>query len=172
MRSVSVSDAPNRQRSTFEALGISLLIGVVAAVTVAWRVVAFEEPASDRTQLLVLIAGCGAFLSTLPFALLALWLAKNWNRIVRALLAALLVAGAFVPTTLFCFAFENRIIKGHIEADSVFDLQPMQVAWSMFGAMGMFTPTGLRYLAPWPVFTVFIIAALCFFVWPKRLAPL
>ena len=167
-----MSDVLNTRHSAFEALGISLLIGVVAAVTVAWRVVAFEEPASDRTQLLVLIAGCGAFLSAIPFALLALSLTKNWNRIVRAFLAALLVAGAFIPTTLFCFAFENRIIKGHIEADSLFDLQPMEVAWSMFGAMGMFTPTGLRYLAPWPVFTVFVITALCFFVWPQRQAPL
>jgi ABC-type Fe3+-siderophore transport system permease subunit len=145
-----------------------MVIGVVAAISVALRTVTLEEPVSDRTQLLVLIAACGAFLATLPFALLTLWIAKNWNRFVRALLAAAMVAGAFIPATMFCFAFENRIIKGHIEADSLFDLRPVEVAWSMFGAMGMFTPTGLRYLAPWPVLTIFVTAAICFFFWPRK----
>jgi ABC-type Fe3+-siderophore transport system permease subunit len=166
-RLVSVSKRPN-PNSAWDAAGISLVIGVVAAVSVALRTMALEESASDRTQLLVLIALCGAFLATLPFALLTLWLAQNWNRFVRAFLAALLVAGAFIPATMFCFAFENRIIKGHIEADSLFDLRPVEVAWSMFGAMGMFTPTGLRYLAPWPVLAVFLTAALCFFFWPQK----
>ena len=168
MRSVFVSEAPNTRNSALDTVGISLLIGVVAAFSVALRIVAVEEPASDRTQLLVLITGCGAFLATLPVALITLWIAKNWNKIVRAFLAALLVSGAFIPATLFCFAFDNRIIKGHIEAESLLDLKPVQVAWSMFGAMGMFTPTGLRYLAPWPVLTVFICAAWCFYFWPKR----
>jgi hypothetical protein len=168
VRLVSVSEASNIKGSWLDAVGISLLIGVVAAIAVAFRVVAFEEPVSDRTQLLVLIAGCGGFLATLPFALLALWLASVWNRILRAAVTSTLIAGAFIPATLFCFAVENRIIEGRIEADSVLDLKAMQVFWSMFGAMGMFTPTGLRYLAPWPVLAVFVIAASCFFFWPKR----
>jgi ABC-type Fe3+-siderophore transport system permease subunit len=166
-RLVSVSDRPT-PNSAWDAAGISLVIGVVAATSVALRTAALEEPASDRTQLLVLIAACGAFLATLLFALLALWFAKNWKPLVRAVLTAFLVAGSFIPATMFCFAFENRIIKGHIEADSLFDLQPIEIAWSMFGAMGMFTPTGLRYLAPWPVLAIFVAAAFCFFFWPRK----
>jgi hypothetical protein len=49
----------------------------------------------------------------------------------------------------------------------VADLRLIEIGWSMFGAMGMFTPTGLRYLTPWPLIAVAAAAALILFFWPR-----
>ena len=90
----------------------------------------------------------------LVVAVLALWVAGSWNRWLRAALGGIGVGGLFIPATLFVFALKIRVIDGRIEADSVADLRLGEIAWSMFGAMGMFTPTGLRYLTPWPLIAV------------------
>ena len=75
-----------------------------------------------------------------------------------------------MPATLFFFAIKIRIIDGRIEADSVTDLQAEELFWSMFSAMGMFTPTGLRYLLPWPLVAVTLTAAILLYRWPRATA--
>ncbi len=167
MRLAFVSDAGGRRNALSQAFGVSLCVGLVAVLTVALRILAFEEAASDRTLLLLLIAAEGGVAATLPVAVLALWVTERWNRVLRALLGGFAVAGLFVPTTLFFFALKIRVIDGRIEADAVTDMRLGEIFWSMFGAMGMFTPTGLRYLAPWPVMAVGIVAAILFYSWPR-----
>jgi hypothetical protein len=44
---------------------------------------------------------------------------------------------------------------------------PGDLFWSLFGGMGLFTPTGLTYLLPWPLLAVAITAFVCFYIWPK-----
>jgi hypothetical protein len=167
MRLVLVSD-PALGRSTLpQAFGAALLVAAIAGLAVILRILGFEEPASDRTMLLVLITAVGGFGAMLVVSVLALWIAGGWNRWLRALLGGIGVGGLFIPATLFVFALKIRVIDGRIEADSVADLRMVEIAWSMFGAMGMFTPTGLRYLAPWPVIAVAIAAASILFFWPR-----
>ncbi len=168
MRSASVSD-PATERSTLpQAFGAALLVAVIAALAVGLRILGFEEPASDRTVLLVLITAAGGFGAMLVVSVLALWVVEGWNRWLRAALGGIGASALFVPATLFFFALKIRVIDGRIEADSVADLRFGEIAWSMFGAMGMFTPTGLRYLAPWPVIAVAVTAAVILFFWPRK----
>ncbi|MGL4636770.1 MAG: hypothetical protein ACRCWF_12380 [Beijerinckiaceae bacterium] len=161
----SVSEA--RDSSSGSVLGVALLLGCVAVLAVTLRVLFMEEAVSGRTAILVMIAGFGAFMIALFTALLAFWLASRWKPMIRAILAAIIVAGGFVPATLFSFAIENRLIEGHVEAESVMDLTSKEVFWSMFGAMGMFTPAGLKYLMPWPLLAIALAAGICFYHWPK-----
>jgi hypothetical protein len=167
MRSVSVSDLALGQSTLPQAIGVALLVMAIAGLAVILRIIGFEEPASDRTILLVLITAAGGFGAMLVVSVLALWIAGGWNRWLRAFLGGLGVGGLFIPATLFFFALKIRVIDGRIEADSVADLQFGEIFWSMFGAMGMFTPTGLRYLAPWPVLVVAVTAAVILFFWPR-----
>jgi hypothetical protein len=160
----SVSDAP--ASTSGSVLSVALLLSCVAATSVLLRIIALEEPVSARTAILALVAAFGAFMTSLVIALLAYWLAARWKPAIRAALASLLIAGGFVPATLFSFAIENRLIEGHVEAESITDLTSIEVFWSMFGAMGMFTPSGLRYLLPWPLLVVALAAAVCFYYWP------
>jgi hypothetical protein len=167
MQLVFVSD-PATGRSTLpQAFGAALLVAAIAGLAVILRILGFEEPASDRTMLLVLITAAGGFGAMLVVSVLALWIAGAWNHWLRAVLGGLGVGGLFIPATLFVFALKIRVIDGRIEADSVSDMRFGEIAWSMFGAMGMFTPTGLRYLAPWPVIAVAVLAALILFFWPR-----
>jgi hypothetical protein len=161
-----VSDGPVSTLAS--AFGVAMLIAAVAAGSVILRVLGFEEAISARTIILVLIVAFGTFSTALIVALLVYWITARWNRVVRAVLGALLVGGAFVPATLFSFAIENRLIEGHVEAESILDLTSVEVFWSMFGAMGMFTPSGLKYLMPWPLLAVVVAAAICFYYWPQR----
>jgi hypothetical protein len=128
----------------------------------------FGEAFSDRAFLLILIAAAGGFTTMLAVAFAALWFAVPWHPLLRAALGAPLAGGLFVPATLFFFALKIRVIDGRIEADSVTDLGMTELFWSMFGAMGMFTPTGLRYLAPWAALAVCAAAFLILYRWPRR----
>ncbi len=150
------------------ALGVAMLIAAVAAISVILRVLGFEEPLSGRTFILVLIVAFGAFSTALVVALLAHWMTARWHPALRATIGSIMVGGAFIPATLFSFAIENRLIEGHVEAESITDLTSVEVFWSMFGAMGMFTPSGLKYLMPWPLLAVVAAAAICFYLWPQR----
>ncbi len=170
MQSVFVSDPAKGQSTLPQAFGAALIVAAGAGLAVALRILGFEEPASDRTVLLVLITAAGGFGAMLVIAVLALWIAGGWNRWLRALIGGTGVGGLFIPATLFFFALKIRVIDGRIEANSVADLRFGEIAWSMFGAMGMFTPTGLRYLAPWPVIAVTVMAASILFFWPTRLS--
>lgn len=142
---------------------------MAAALATAVQIVLRDEAASDRTQLLVGITVLGAFLATVTVAVLAHLLTNRWPRLVRALLCAVASAVAFIPATMFSFAIENRIIEGHIEAETVSELTGAELFWTLFGAMGMFTPTGLRYLLPWPMLAVFLAALFLFSRWPRAL---
>jgi hypothetical protein len=148
-------------------LGVGLALAVTAAVAMAVAIDLREEAASDRTQILVAIAATGAFLAGAFVATVAL-LARRWPRWLRGPLLGAAAVAFFVPATLFCFAVKIRIIDGHIDAETVADLSPKELFWSLFGAMGMFTPTGLRYLAPWPVLAVGLAATFLFLFWPPR----
>lgn len=150
-----------------QAFALSLIVAAVAAIGVALSIAALEEPFTDRTFLLLLIAAEGAFGAMLPVAVLALWIATAWPAWLRAILGGLGVGALFLPATLFFFALKIRVIDGRIEADNVTDLQANELFWSMFGAMGMFTPTGLRYLLPWPLIAVGITATLLLYRWPR-----
>ncbi len=167
MQSACVSDVARGRNTLPQAFGVALAVGVTAALAVALRIVMFEEPVSDRTALLVLIAAEGGFAAMMPVAVLTLWVAERWNRWIRSVLGGLVAGGLFVPATLFFFALKIRVIDGRIEADTVTDLRIGEIFWSMFGAMGMFTPTGLRYLLPWPALAVTIAASLVLFFWPR-----
>jgi hypothetical protein len=147
--------------------GVLLLIVLAGIVSVALRAVQLEQPLSVRIGLLALVAGAGALLAAAPLMLLAAWLARRWRPVLRASLAALWMLAAFVPGTLFAFAIENRLIEGRIEADSVADLGARELFWTLFGGMGLFTPTGLAYLLPWPILVVALAAFLCFYRWPQ-----
>lgn len=125
-----------------------------------------EEAASDRTLTLVAIAAMGAFLAGCFVAAVALFV-RHWPAWLRGPLFGGMSAALFVPATLLCFAVKIRIIDGHIDAESVADMPVVDLFWSLFGAMGMFTPTGLRYLAPWPVLVVGFAATLIFLRWPR-----
>jgi hypothetical protein len=163
----SVSDLASGRSTLPQAFGAALLVAAIGGLAVSLSIIGFEEPASDRTILLVLIAAAGGFSAMLCVSVLALWIAGGWNHWLRAILGGIAVGGLFIPATLFFFALKIRVIDGRIEADSVTDLRLGEIAWSMFGAMGMFTPTGLRYLAPWPVMAVAAMAALILFFWPR-----
>jgi hypothetical protein len=164
--SVSVSDRPTSTLTS--AFGVAVLIAVVAVVGVVLRILGFEEPLAGRTLILVLVVAFGAFSSALIVAVLAHWITGGWPAALRAAVGAVLVGGAFVPATLFSFAIENRLIEGHVEAESIADLTSTEIFWSLFGAMGMFTPSGLKYLLPWPLLAVAVAAAVCFYLWPRR----
>jgi hypothetical protein len=147
-------------------LGVGLALGVTAAIAMAVAIDLREEAASDRTQILVAIAAMGAFLAGGLVAAVALFV-RRWPALLRGPLFGGAAAALFVPATLFCFAVKIRIVDGHIDAESVADMPVVDLFWSMFGAMGMFTPTGLRYLAPWPVLAVGLAATLIFLRWPR-----
>ena len=155
-----------------EAAGIALALAFLTVLTAIGSILVLGEAASDRTQSLVTVIGCGAFVAALCSGLLALWVAARWNRWLRACLATAFCAGAFIPATLFCFAVQNRLIGGRLNAETLEDLQSLRIVWSMVGAMGMFTPTGLRYLAPWPLFVLAVGAAAMFLIWPRKPDPL
>jgi hypothetical protein len=151
-----------------EAAGIALALAFLTALAAVGGVLSLDEAASDRTQSLIAVIGCGAFAAAFCTCLLTLWIAARWNRWLRAIVASAFCAGAFIPATLFCFAVQNRLIGGRLNAETLEDLQPIRVVWSMIGAMGMFTPTGLRYLTPWPLLVLGMGAAAIFLVWPRR----
>jgi hypothetical protein len=163
MRSVSVSKAGQRG-------GIStalVIIPLVGGASVLLRALSLEQPLGARTLMLAAVAAAGALLATTPVVALGALLARRWRSAVRATLGALLTAGAFVPATMLVFAVELRLFEGRVEADSVTELSASDVFWTLFGAMGLFTPTGLHYLLPWPMLAVAVAAFICFYRWPK-----
>jgi hypothetical protein len=152
------------------ALGAVLRAGFIAlAASFAGLsvVVLNHEALSDRAWLLALIIAEGAFLSALMVALPVLWLTPGWPNGLRGPLAAILAALGFVPATMFAFAVKIRLLDGRIEDDLLASFDLIEIGWSMFGAMGLFTPRGLVYLVPWPLAAVFLAALLCFWRWPS-----
>ncbi len=126
-----------------------------------------EQPLGTRTLILAAVAGTGALMAAAPLAGMAALLARRWRPWLRGGLAAAWMASAFIPATMFAFAVENRVIEGRVEADSVTELGAGDLFWSLFGGMGLFTPTGLRFLLPWPLLAVALAAFVCFYLWPK-----
>jgi hypothetical protein len=141
-------------------------ITLVAGVSVLVKALLLEQPLGMRTLILATVAGAGALLAVLPLATLATLVARRWPRWLRGGLAAVWMAAAFAPATMLAFAIENRMIEGRVEADSVTDLGARDLFWSLFGGMGLFTPTGLAYLLPWPLLMVALTAFVCFYRWP------
>jgi hypothetical protein len=166
VRSAFVSDDVAGRRSPPLAL-LLVAVAATAGSAVFAKALLLEQPASPRIALIATVAAVGAILAFLPLAALARLLARGWAPMLRAALAALWMAFAFMPATMFAFAVENRIIEGHVEADSVLALGARDLFWTMFGGMGLFTPTGLQYLWPWPLAAVALITGICFYLWPQ-----
>jgi hypothetical protein len=163
MRSASVSEVGGRTGAS----AALLVLPVVAGTAVLAKTLLMEQPLGTRTMLLAAIAAMGALLAALPLAGLAALLTRRWRPWVRGGLGALWMAAAFIPATMFMFAIEIRLIEGRIEADSVTDLSVRDLFWTLFGGMGLFTPTGLHYLLPWPLLAVALAAFACFYRWPQ-----
>jgi hypothetical protein len=143
------------------------ILALTGGAAVLAKALLMEQPFGTRTLLLSAIAGIGALLAAAPLAALAALVARRWRPWLRGGLAALWMGAAFVPGTMFAFAFENRVIEGHVEADSVSSLSAGDLFWTLFGGMGLFTPTGLAFLLPWPLILVAFAAFVCFYHWPK-----
>jgi hypothetical protein len=157
------------QPSEATYLGAIVRAGLIALMASLAGLAVFvlrHEALSDRAMLLALIIAEGAFLSALTVALPVLWLTARWPNWLRGPLSAMLTAVGFVPATMFAFAVKIRLLDGRIEDDLLASFDFVEIGWSMFGAMGLFTPRGLVYLMPWPLAAVFLAALLCFWRWP------
>lgn len=163
LRSAPVSEGAPRPG----AGAVLVTLVLVAAMSVQAKALLMEQPFGMRTLSLSAVAGAGALLAALPLAGLAALISRRWRPVVRGGLAALWMLAGFVPATLFAFAVEIRVIEGRVEAESAFELGASDLFWSLFGGMGLFTPTGLAYLLPWPVLAVALAAFLCFYRWPR-----
>ena len=152
-----------------EACGIAFAIAFTTIIALLAKIILLDEAASDRTQILLLVIGSSAFLSAFTTALFIVWFASGWNRFVRACAAAFISCGLFIPAAMFCFAIENRIIRGNLEPGAVDDGRIAEIIWSIIGAMGLFAPTGMRYLIPWPMLVMGLVSLLIFYRWsPER----
>ncbi len=143
------------------------LIALAASLAGLAVVVLHHEALSDRAWLVALIIAEGAFLSALMVGLPVLWITARWPSWLRGPLGAVLTTFGFVPATMFAFAVKIRLLDGRIEDDLLASFDIVEIGWSMFGAMGLFTPRGLVYLVPWPLAVVFLAALLCFWRWPS-----
>jgi hypothetical protein len=154
-----------------EGVRVAVLIAAAAALAVILRVLWLEETLSARVAMLVIFVAIGAFAVSVLSAVLSLLLTRRWPGLLRATITALVIGAGTLPATMFCFAVHIRLIKGHVEAESVTDLSASDIFWTLFGAMGMFTPTGLTYLVPWPMLAAALAAFALFYRWPPRRLP-
>ncbi len=141
------------------------LIAAIAALAVLARAMQRDEAFTERVLWLAVVAAEGGALAAGATAM-ALTIIRYGSQKLRALGAALLTGLGFIPATLACFAFKIRILDGRIEGDLADGIASGDIIFSLIGAMGMFTPTGLRYLAPWPIAAVTLAAGLLFWRWP------
>jgi hypothetical protein len=168
MRSAFVPDGPASEGS---GIGLAALaVGAAATLAVGIEIRLRDEPLSQRTLLLMMVAGLGGAAAASPVAATLAWFGRGWGRVSRSALGALATGGLFVPATLAAFAVQIRIFDARIEGDLASEIASGDILHSLFGAMGMFTPTGLRYLAPWPLAAVVVAAALVFLLRPGRAA--
>jgi len=152
-----------------QALICIALLALVAASAVLLRVIAADEPLSQRVALLAAVAAIGAALAAAaPAAALASF--RIGSRAARGIAAGAAMTLLFVPATLATFAIKLRILDGRIDGDLAEEIVSGEIIYSLIGAMGMFTPTGLRYLAPWPL-AVVSLASLLIFSHRPRPAP-
>jgi MFS family permease len=163
-----VPDPLQHKGGFFEAFCIAVCLAFVTALAAIARILWLGEAASDRTQALVLVIGCGAFSAILITAFFCQVFTRGWNNWIRSAFAAILCSVLLVPAVMFCFAIENRLIEAHLEPGAFEDGRIREIIWSMIGAMGLFTPTGMRYLVPWTLLVLFTGAAVVFYHWPRQ----
>jgi hypothetical protein len=168
MQSVCVPEHETSSGYGGDACGIALVIAFTTSMAVLAKIIVLDEATSDRTQILLLVIGSSAFLAAFITALFVVWLACRWNPVVRAVTASLASTVLFIPAAMFCFAIENRIIKGNLEPGAIVDGRIGEIVWSMIGAMGLFAPTGMRYLVPWPLLVMGLMSLLIFYRWPSE----
>jgi hypothetical protein len=154
-----------------EGLVLATIAASAAVLALVARVLWLEEALSARTLALMILVAVGTFVVGITAAAISLLLARRWPGWLRAAIAALGVGGGMLPATMFCFAVHIRLIEGHVEAESVTDLSAGDIFWTLFGAMGMFTPTGLTYLVPWPMLATALVTFALFYRWPPRRTP-
>ncbi len=143
----------------------TVVVAAVAAASVLLRALQLDEALSARVLWLAAIA-CAGGAGAAAVAALPLAIVRRGGQMPRALAGAAAVGLIFVPATLFAFAVKIRILDGRIEGDLADGIASGRIVFSMIGAMGMFTPTGLRYLAPWPTAAVMLAAGLAYWRWP------
>ncbi len=160
MRSASVPEARGAR-----LLGRVAAIAFIAALAVLARAIERDEAVTARVFWLAAIAAEGGAIAACAVAL-ALTVVRSGAPMLRAVAAGLLTGLGFIPATLACFAVKIRILDGRIEGDLADGIASGDIVFSLIGAMGMFTPTGLRYLAPWPIAAVTLAAGLLFWRWP------
>ena len=161
MRSASVPSGTGRQ-----AAACILFVAIVAGLSVLARVLQLDESFSVRALWLAAIAAEGGAIAAAAPAL-ALASIRRGGAAIRGAVGAITTGLAFIPACLACFAFKIRILDGRIEGDLADGIASGQIIFSLIGAMGMFTPTGLRYLAPWPLAATSVAAGLVFSRWPQ-----
>lgn len=151
---------------TVQTAACILLVAFVAGTAVLARVLQLDEALSVRTLWLGLIATEGGALAAAVPALALALIPRGGSRL-RGILGGIVAGLGFIPATLACFAFKIRILDGRIEGDLAEGIVSGDILFSLIGAMGMFTPTGLRYLAPWPLAAVALTAGFIFSRWPE-----
>jgi hypothetical protein len=166
-----VNPAARRPAGVLGLLGVALLVGLAAAVVMTVRIIELDEAASERAQALVLLSGLAGFAATATVGLPALWFTQGWRGRTRGLVAGPLVAAAFVAAMPFLFAVNMRVLEGHTDSDIGSEGWFREIVWSHVGAMGLFTPTGRKYLLPWPLLAIGVAGGLCFAVWPGQRGP-
>jgi hypothetical protein len=154
-----------------EGVMLAAAAAVAAVLALAARILWMEEALSARTATLMIFVAVGTFLVCLIAASISLLIARRWPGWLRAVIASLGVGGGMLPATMLCFAVHIRLIEGHVEAESVSDLSAGDIFWTLFGAMGMFTPTGLTYIVPWPMLAAGLVTFAMFYRWPPRRTP-
>lgn len=156
---------PEGREASF--IGPVAVVAAVAALAVLTRALQRDEALTERVLWLAAIAAEGGALAA-GFTALALSIFWRGGRLLRGIAAGLLTGLGFIPATLACFAIKIRILDGRIDGDMAEGIASGDILFSLIGAMGMFTPTGLRYLAPWPIAAVTLAAGLLFW---RRPAP-
>jgi MFS-type transporter involved in bile tolerance (Atg22 family) len=147
------------------ALIIALIMTGLGAMIIALRISSLAEAASSRTQLLVILAGTGCFITAFLGALISGWLSRRLPAILVLLVSFVLAIPAFIGGFALSFAVHNRYIVGQFESPAFSRHWFHEVVFSPAAAVGMFLQTGTKYLLPWPapliagIFTVLIALA-------------
>jgi hypothetical protein len=143
------------------------VIGLVSAMAVLAQIIIRDEAASERTQLVVLFAAIAGFAAGMLVSTFGLLVAARWPVWLRAVVAALGIAGLVPLAAMLVFSVHNRIIEGHFEGDLFGGDGLLDLFWSLFGGMGMATPTGQRYLLPWPIVVIGLAALILYAGFPR-----
>jgi hypothetical protein len=171
MRSACVPEPAAGRGAAFRTIAAILAVALTAAAAVTMSALVAEEPLTARVLWLSAIGAEGGAFAAAGAALALGHFACGWSVTRRIVTAGAVAAALFLPATLAFFALKIRILDGRIEGELAEEIASGDILFSLIGAMGMFTPSGLRYLAPWPLVAVAIIAGLALGPRPPAASP-